>query len=83
MSSSNYFFLTSVQISQDAGKVVWYFHLLKNFPPFVVIHTLKGFSVVNEGVDAFLEFCCFFYDPTDVNNLISGLSGFSESSLNI
>ena len=61
------------QISQEAGKVVWNFHLFKNFPQFVVIHTVKGFSVVNEAeVDIFLEFSCFFYDPVDVGNLISG-----------
>ena len=64
MYGSNYFFLTCIQISQEAGKVVWYFHLL-NFPQFVVIHTVKGFSVVNEAkVDVFLELSCFFYDPT-------------------
>ena len=58
------------------------FHLFKNFPQFVVIHTVKGFRVVNEA-DVFLEFSCFFYDPTDTGNLISGSSAFSESSLNI
>ena len=59
-------------------------HLLKNFPQFVVIHVVKGFGVVNEAeVDVFLEFCCFFYDSTDVGNLISGSSAFSKSSLNI
>ena len=64
--------------------MVWYSHLLKNFPQLVVIHTVKGFSVVNEAeVDVFLEFSCFFYDPTDVGNLISGSSAFSKSSLNI
>ena len=64
--------------------MVWYSHLLKNFPQFVVIHTVKGFSLVNEAeVDIFLEFSCFFYDPTDVSNLVSGSSAFSESSLNI
>ena len=64
--------------------VVWYSHLFKNFPQFVVIHTVKGFSVVNETeVDVFLEFLCFFYDPTDVGNLISGSSAFSKSSLYI
>ena len=84
MSRSNCCFLTCLQISQEAGKVVWYSHLLKNFPQFVVIHTLKGFSIVNEAeVDVFLEFSCFFYDPTDVSNLISGSSGFSKSILNI
>ena len=84
MSNSNCCFLTCIQVSQEAGKVAWYFHLFKNFPEFVVIHTVKGFSIVNEGeVDVFLEFSCFFYDPTDVGNLISGSSAFSKSSLNI
>ena len=64
-----------------AGKVVSYSHLFKNFPQFVVIHTVKGFTVVNEA-DVFLEFSCFFYDPTDVGMLISGSSAFSKSSLN-
>ena len=73
-----------MQISQEAGQVVWYSHILKNFPQFVVIHRIKGFSVVNKAeVDAFLEFSCFFDDPTDVGNLISGSSAFSKSSLNI
>ena len=73
-----------IQVSQKAVKVVWYFHLLKNFLQFVVIHTVKSFSVVNEAeVDVFLEFSCFFYDPTYVGNLISGSSAFSKSSLNI
>ena len=64
--------------------MVWYSHLLKNFPQFVVIHTVKGFSVVNEaGIDVFLEFSCFFNDAVDVGNLISGSSAFSKSSLNI
>ena len=62
----------------------WYFHLLKNFPQFVVIHTVKGFSVVNEAeVDAFLELSCFLYDLADVGNFISGSSAFSKTSLNI
>ena len=57
-------------------------HLLKNFPEFVVIHTVKDFSVVNEAeVDVFLKFPCFLYDPTDVSKLISGSSAFSNSSL--
>ena len=74
-----YCFLTCIQVSQKAGKVVWYSHLLKNFPQFVVIHIVKGFSVVNEAeVDVFLEFSYFFYDPKDVGNLISGSSAFSE-----
>ena len=64
--------------------MVWYSHLFKNFPQFVVIHTVKGFSVVNEAeVDIFLEFSCFFCDPTDVDNLTSDSSAFFKSSLNI
>ena len=64
--------------------MVWYSHLLKNFPQFVVIHTVKGFGVVNEKeVDVFLKFSCFFDDSTDVGNLISGSSAFSKPSLNI
>ena len=64
--------------------MTWYSHLFKNFPQIVVIHTVKGFSVVNEAeVDAFLEFPCFFNDPADVGNLISGCSAFYKSSLNI
>ena len=71
MSGSNCCFLTCIQISQKAGKVIWYSHLLKNFPQFVVLHIVKGFNVVNEAeVDAFSEFSYFFYDPTDVGNLI-------------
>ena len=66
MSSSNCCFLTCIQLSQEAGKMVWYSHLLKNFPQFVVIHTVKGFSVVNKAeVDVLLEFSCFYYNPTD------------------
>ena len=76
--------LICIKISQEAGKVVWYSHLLKNFPQFVVIHTVKGFGVVNKGeVDIFLELSCIFNDPMDVGNLISGLSAFSTSNLNI
>ena len=64
--------------------MVWYSSLFKNFPQFVVIHTIKGFSVVNEAeVDVFLEFSCFFYEPANVGNLISGSSAFSKSSFNI
>ena len=64
--------------------MVWYLHLLKNFPQFVVIHTVKGLSIVNEvEVDVFLEFSCFLYDPMHVDNLISGSSAFSKYSLNI
>ena len=84
MSDSNCCFLTCIQISQEASKVVWYSHLLKNFPQIVVIHTVKGSSVVNEAeVGVFLEFSCIFCDPVDIGNLISGSSAFSKSRLNI
>ena len=84
LSSYNYCFLTCIQISQEAGKVVWYSHLFKNFPLFGVIPTVNNFGVVNKAeVDVFLELSCFFYDPTAVGNLISGSSAFSKSSLNI
>ena len=64
--------------------MVWYSHLLKNFPQFIVIHTVKGFGIVNKAeVDVFLELSCFFDDPADVHNLISGSSDFSKTSLNI
>jgi len=64
--------------------VAWYSHLLKNFPQFVVIYTVRGFGIVKKTeVDVFLVFSCFFYDPVDVGNLISGSSAFSKSSLNI
>ena len=77
-------FLTCVQISQEASQVVWYSHLFKNFLHFIVIHTVKGFGIVNKAeVDVFLELSCFLDDPTDVGNLISGSSAFSKSSLNI
>ena len=77
MFGSNCCFLTCLQISQEAGKVVCYSHLLKNFPQFVVTHTVKGFSVVSEAeVDIFLELSWFFCDPVDVGNLISGSSAF-------
>ena len=83
MSSSNCF-LTCIQVSQGVGEVVWYSHLFQNIPQFVVIHTIKGFGVVNKAVvDVFLEFSCFFYDPADVGNLISGSCASSISSLNI
>ena len=73
-----------MQISQEAGQVVWYSHLFKNVPQFVVIYTVKGFGIVNKSeVDIFLELSWFFGDPTDVGNLISGSSAFSKSSLNI
>ena len=83
VSSSNCCFLTCIQISQEAGQVVWYSHLFQNFPEFVVIHTVKGFGIVDKAdVDVFLELSCFFDDPTDLGNLISGPSAFSKSSLN-
>ena len=64
--------------------MVWYNHLFQNFPQFVVIHTVKGFGIVNKAeIDVFLERSRFFDDPTDVGNLISGSSAFSKSSLNI
>ena len=72
----------SVSVSQETGEVVWYSHLFKKFPQFVVIHTVKGFNVVDEAeVDVFLELPCFLHDPTNVGNLISGSSAFSETSL--
>ena len=84
MSNSNCCFLTFIQISQEAVQVVWYSHLFKNFPQFAVIHTAKGFSVVNKAeIDVFLEFSCFSYDSRDVGHLISGSSAFSKSNLNI
>ena len=83
MSSFNCCFLKegfSYSASQEAGKVVWYAHLLNNFPQFVVIHTIKCFSKDNEA-DVFLELPCFLHDPTNVGNLISGSSAFSKPSL--
>ena len=81
MSSPNCCFLTCIQVSQEACKVVWYSHLLKNFPQFVVIHIVKDLTIVNEaGVDVYLEFPCFFYDPMDVGNLISDSCAFSNPS---
>ena len=82
MSGSNYCFLICIQVSQEAGKVVWHSHFFKIFPQCVVIHTVKSVNVVNEAeIDVFLEFPCFFYDPVDVGTLISGSSAFSKSSL--
>ena len=76
--------LTCIQVSQEAGQVVWYSHLFQNCPQFIVIHTVKGFGVVNRAeIDVFLELSCFFDDPADVGNLISGSSAFSKTSLNI
>ena len=87
MPSSNCCFLTCIQISphfSEAGQVVWYSHLFKNFPQFVVIHTVKGFGIVSKAeVGVFLELSCFFYAPMNVGNLISGSFAFCKSSLNI
>ena len=84
MYSSNYCFLTCIQISQEAGKMVWYSNLFRNSPQFLVIHKVKRFSIVNKAeVDGFMESPCFFYDSVEVDNLISGSSALSKSSLNI
>ena len=84
MSGSNCHFLTCIQISQEAGQVVWYPHPLKNFPQFVVIYRVKGFGVISKAeVNVFLVFSCFADDPTGVGSLISGSSAFSKSSMNI
>ena len=84
MSSSNCCFLNCIQVSQKAGQEVWYSHLLQNFPQFIVIHTVKGFGIVSKAeIDVFLKLSCFFDDPADVGNLISGSSAFSKTSLNI
>ena len=84
MSTSNCCFLICIQISQEAGQVVWYSHLFQSFPQFIVIHTVKGFGIVNKAeIEVFLELSCFFDDPADVGNLISCFSAFSKSSLNI
>ena len=81
MSSSNCCFLTCIQISQEVGQVVWYSHLFQNFPQFIVIHTVKGFGIVNKAeIDVLLELSSFFYDPADVGNLTG--SAFSKTSLN-
>ena len=84
MSSSNCCFLTCIQVSQEAGQVVWYSHLFQNFPQFIVMHTVKGFGIVNKAeIAVFLEVSCFFDVPVDVGNLISGASALSKTSLNI
>ena len=84
MPSFNCCFLTCIQIYQEAGQVVWYSHLFQNFPQFAVIHTVKGFGVINKAeVDIFLKLPCCFDDPTDVGSLISGFCAFSKSSLKI
>ena len=74
----------NTQVSQEAGQVVWDSHLFQTFLQFIVIHTAKGFGIVNKAeIDVYLELSCFFDDPADVGNLISGCSAFSETSLNI
>ena len=84
MSSSNCCFLTCIQISQEAGQVIWYSHLFQNFSQFIVIHRVKCFGTVNKAeVDVFLELSSFSDGPADVGNLISASSAFSKSSLNI
>ena len=84
MSSSNCCFLTCIQVSQEADQVVWYSRLFQNFPLFIVIHTVKGFGIVNQAeIDVFLELSCFFDHPVNVGNLISDSSAFSKTSLNI
>ena len=84
MFNSSCCFSTSKQISQEAGKVVWYSHLLNNFPQFVVIHRIKCLSIVNKAeVGIFLELSCFFDEPVDVVNLISRSWAFSKSSLDM
>ena len=84
MSSSNCCFLTCIQVSQEAGQVVWYSHLCQNFPQFIVIHSGKGFDIVNKAeIDILLKLSWFFDDPVDVDNLISGSSAFSKTSLKI
>ena len=81
MSSSNCCFLTCIQVSQAAGQVGWYSHLLQNFPQFIVIHEVEGFGVVNKAeIDVFLELSCFFDDPADIGNLLSGSSAFSKTA---
>ena len=83
-SSSNCYFLTCIQIFQEAGQVICYSHLFQNFPQFIVIHTVKGFGIVNKAeIDVFLELSCFFDDPADVGNLISGSAAFCKTSLNV
>ena len=84
MSSFNCCFLTCIQVSQEPGRVVWYSHVFQSFPQFIVIHTVEGFGIVNKAeLDVFLELSCYFDDPADIGNLISGSSVFSKTSLNI
>ena len=84
LSGSNCCFLTCTQVSQEVGQVVWFSHLFKNFPHFIVIHTVKGFGIVKKvEIDVYLKLSCFSDDPADAGNLISGSSAFSKTSLNI
>ena len=84
MSSSNCCFLTCIELSQEAGQMVWYSHLFQNFPPFTVIHTVKGFDIVNKAeIYIFMDLSCFSNDPADVGNLIPDSSTFSITTLNI
>ena len=84
MSSPNCCFLACIQVSQEAGQVVWHAQLFQNFLQFIVVHTVKGFGIVNKAeIDVFLELSCFLDDPADVGNMISGSSSFSKTSLNI
>ena len=84
MFNSNCCFHICIQVSQEAGQVIWYSHLLQNFPQFIVIHMVKDFGIVNEAeIDVYLELSCCFNDPSDVGNLISGSTAFSKTSLNI
>ena len=84
MSNFNCCFVTYIQVSQEAGQVVWYSHLFQNFPQLIVIHKVKGFGIVNKAeIDVFLKLSCFFDDPENVGNLISGSSVFSKTNLNI
>ena len=84
MPSSNCCFFSYIQVFQEAGQVVWYSHLFQNFPQFIVIHTVKGFGIVNKvEVDIFQELSCFFFDPTDIGNLISGSSEKEKVKVNL
>ena len=84
MSSSNCCFLICIQVAQEAGQVVWYSHLFKNFPQLIVIHKVKGFGIENKAeIDVYLELSCFFEDLVDVGNLTSGSCTFSKTSLKI
>ena len=84
MSSSNCCYLICMQVSQEAGQVIGYAHLLQNCSQFIVIHTVKGFDIFNKAeIDVFLELSCIFDDPADVDSLISGSSAFLKASLNI